>query len=199
MVKKTAFFSCLLRRLIIILAKQTTGFVIMTKLILINQNEPERRNALISHFYDDLNPLMRIRGFQFFKHFDESGHLVALDWFSFARKQTLFTLQFNRPHLPVPDQILPHLEQILNELSIFQLVDVFLFDELGIIEPFVEQIRQQIITVFSSKHTVIAVASQQRIDEIDYLNSLPFIRRQPIIRQNDEQLYVDLIGELYDH
>ena len=170
----------------------------MSKLVLITENNLYKNNPLISHFYRDMGSLMRIRGFQFIKYFDDLGHLVALDWFSFSRNQKLFTLQFDRPDLPVYSQINPFLEQILSELSIFQLVDIFVFDELGIIEPHVQQIQQQIITIFSSKHPAIATVDQSRIQKIDYLKPLKSIRYQTIDDPNSEQLYLDLIGELYD-
>ncbi len=180
------------------IGKKELGRIKMSKLVLISENNPNKSNPLISHFYRDMGFLMRIRGFQLLKYFDDLGHLVALDWFSFSRNQRLFTIQFDRPDLPVYLQVEPYLEQILSELSIFQLVDIFVFDELGIIEPYVQQIKQQIITIFSSKHPVIAAVDQSRIKEIDYLKHLNSVKYQHIENPDNEQLYLDLIGELYD-
>jgi|GEM_PF-2422883 hypothetical protein len=171
----------------------------MSKLVLITQNNHSKNNPLLSQFHRDMGSLMRIRGFQLLKYFDDLGHLVALDWFSFSRNQKLFKIQFDRPDLSVFLQIEPFLEQILSELSIFQLVDIFVFDELGIIEPYIVQIKQQIITIFSSKYPAIATVNQNRIKELDYLKSLKNIQYQFIDDPNNEQLYLDLIGELYDH
>ncbi len=170
----------------------------MSKLVLVTQNNHYKNNPLISQFYRDMGSLMRIRGFQLLKYFDDLGHLVALDWFSFSRNQKLFSIQFDRPNLSVFHQIEPFLEQILSELSIFQLVDIFVFDELGIIEPYIVQIKQQIITIFSSKYPAIAAVNQNRVKGLDYLKSLKTIHYQLIDDPNKEQLYLDLIGELYD-
>ncbi len=170
----------------------------MSKLVLISENNLQKNNQLIYRFYQDIGSLIRIRGFQLIKYFDDMGNLVALDWFSFYRNQKLFTLQFDRPDLPVNNQIQPYLEQILSELSIFQLVDIFVFDELGIIEPHIRQIQQQIITVFSSQYPVIATLAQSRIQKIDYLKPLKSVQYQSIEDPNSEQSYLNLIGELYD-
>ncbi len=169
----------------------------MTKLILIGSDN-EKRNSVITNFSHDLGSLIRIRGFQFKKYFDDLGHLVALDWFSFLRRETLFTLQFDRPDLPLYSQIQPFLEDILRELSIFQLIDVFLFDELGLIEPFVKPLQQQLITIFSSKHSVIATVNRTNRDKLDYLNRIKDIQYQTIDEQNNDKFYLKLIGELYD-
>ena len=169
----------------------------MSKLILIN-NSNKQRNSVIANFSHDLGSLIRIRGFQFKKYFDDLGHLVALDWFSFSRKETLFTLQFDRPDLPLHSQSEPFLEDILRELSIFQLIDVFLFDELGLIEPFIKQLQQQLITIFSSKHSVIATVNQAHVDNLSYLNKIKDIQYRSIDEQNSDKFYLKLIGELYD-
>ena len=80
----------------------------MPKLILISEKQ-ERQNSIIETFHNDIGSLIRICGFQFKKYFDDLGHLVALDWFSFLRRETLFTLQFDRPDLPLYTQIEPFL------------------------------------------------------------------------------------------
>ncbi len=170
----------------------------MKKLILID-NKKNRSNPIIDLFYQDLGILMRISGFRFLKYYDDLGHLVALDWFSFAKNQTLFTIQFDRLDRSVFSQIQPHIEQILNELSIFQLVDIFFFDELALIEPYIKQIQQQIITIFSSRIPVIAAVHENNVSKLDYLQNLIFIEYRPIQSENYDRIYLDLIGELYDH
>jgi len=169
----------------------------MFKLILI-KNKQDRQNKVIQKFFNNLSPLIRMRGFQLIKYFDALGHLVAIDWFSFARREVLFTIQADRQDVSIFSQMQPYIEQIVSELSIFQLVDIFLFDELGLLESYAGQIQQQIITVFSSRIPVLAVVQQNHLQKIDYLRNLDGIDYQSIGEANDEQLYLKLIGELYD-
>ena len=170
---------------------------VLMKRIIISHN-PSSKSPIIEHFYHDLSPLIRMRGFQLIKYFDALGHLVAIDWFSFARREVLFTIQADRQDVSIFSQMQPYIEQIVSELSIFQLVDIFLFDELGLLESYAGQIQQQIITVFSSRIPVLAVVQQNHLQKIDYLRNLDGIDYQSIGEANDEQLYLKLIGELYD-
>lgn len=169
----------------------------MSKLILTTSLQREK-NEIITNFYGDLGSLMKIRGFQFIKHFDRQGNITSLDWFSFSRRTALFTLELNNPELPVTQQIKPHLEKILSELSIFQLVDIFLFDELGLLEAEIIPLKQQIITIFSSRISVIGVVNRAHLAKISYLKNRAKIDFYDLDAQNQEKMYLNLIGELYD-
>ncbi len=157
------------------------------------------KSLLISEFYTDLGSLMNMKGFQIIKRFDEKDKLKRLDFFRFSRGDILFSVDLSSSAPSLLSQVNPHIEKILDELSIFQMVDIFLFDELGLIETEVKQLQQQIITLFSSRIPVIAAVNSQNLDRIEYLLNRFKIKVLDLDSQDAENIYLLLIRELYDY
>ncbi len=168
----------------------------MAKLILTKTNNTPS-NRIFNTFFDDLETVVKIRGFQLLKHFDEQGRIIKFDWFSFAQKAVLGTLDLQASQ-SLEQQIKLFWDKISDELSIFQLVDVFLFDELGLIEEAITPLKQQIITIFSSRISAIAIVHHDRLKNISYLTNRFNLKFIELNEHSVENMYSRLIKELYD-
>ncbi len=169
----------------------------MAKLIFVKTRETPS-DRIVNTFFNDLGTLMKIRGFQLIKHFTPQGEIAKLDWYSFAQKAVLCSLNPLTTQPPISQQVKTQWDKISDELSIFQLVDVFLFDELGLIEESITPLKQQLITIFSSRISAIAIVHRDRVRNISYLTNrfdLKFIEAN---ENNVENMYSRLIRELYD-
>ncbi len=165
----------------------------MYKIILVEPNQASRIQVL-KEFFESLSALLNIKGFSLeHQAANNQWHLSLL-----SRQSLTIPLHFTPEAPPIADQIQPYLETLLLELSVFELVDIFLLNRLATIELEIPRLKQQIITVFSSKIPVISTVKSKDLDKLDYLPDYIPIKLIDLQKTKETDVFAQLIKELYD-
>ncbi len=163
------------------------------KNIIISGASNSGKSKIVCQFFDELWPLVNIHGFRLVSL---NGPPDSYELHFFSRPSLTFKLTLNSTQL-----FSEVLNELLNELSIFQMVDLFLLDELGVLEGFLPRLQQQILTIFASKIPVIAAVNSGNISSINYLLNrfdhklIDLDQRQ---KNGKGDLFLELLRELYD-
>ena len=165
----------------------------MYKILLV---EPENSgHTLILHeFLENLSPLLNIKGFRT-TTLEKPGHIkMSL----LSQPSVNIELDLSQQAADIEKQIEPYIEKFISELSVFQVVDLFLLDRLGGVEQSVFRLKQQIITVFSSRIPVIGAVQAHEVKKLNYLlHKIPIkLIKLEDVKESDVSL--QLIKELYD-
>jgi len=164
----------------------------MNKILLLEQ-EGKQKTRILKEFFQNLSPLLNIKGFF-------TDEIKALDevQINLIAQSVSFSLNLKQKPEEVRKAVEPFLETLIYELSIFELIDIFLLDKLGLFEIHIPRLQQQIITVFSSRIPVIATAHQKDIAKLDYILDHFPIKILNLNEYDENDLFPNLIKELYD-
>lgn len=164
----------------------------MNKILLLEQ-EGKQKIRILKEFFQNLSPLLNIKGFF-------TDEIKALDevQINLIAQSVSFSLNLKQKPEEVRKAVEPFLETLIYELSIFELIDIFLLDKLGLFEIHIPRLQQQIITVFSSRIPVIATAHQKDIAKLDYILDHFPIKILNLNEYDENDLFPNLIKELYD-
>lgn len=165
----------------------------MHKILLLDQ-EGFGKTRILKEFFQNLSPLLNIKGFCTDKN--KASDEVQINLLS--QRSVSFSLNLKKKPEEIKKAVDPYIESLIYELSIFELIDIFLLDKLGLFEIHIPRLQQQIITIFSSRIPVIATAHQQDVPKLDYiLNHFP-IKTLNLNEFSESDLFPNLIKELYD-
>ncbi len=165
----------------------------MYKLILL-QEEKLRKNNILEDFFQTLSPLVNIKGL-----IAEKTNNKGIFKFNLLSQPSLtFEVDISIGPKGVRNAVELHIEQIITELSVFEFVDVFLIDCLGLLEMHVPRLKQQIITVFSSRIPVIATLCQFNKNALTYILDYFPVKIMKTDGIDQQELFFKIIKELYD-
>ena len=165
----------------------------MNKILLI-ESEHKKHSQILKEFFQNLSPILNIKGF----YVDKVKGNEQLQINLLSQRSKSFLLNLNRNQDEIHSALETFLELLINELSVFELVDIFLLDKLGMLEMHSPRLKQQIITVFSSRIPVIATVHQQDLQKLDYLLDYTTIKTLDLTEFDEQDMFSNLIRELYD-
>ncbi len=165
----------------------------MKKVLLILDSKTEN-TPILNEFFKTLYPLVNIKGF----YLETLTATNKLKINLFSKKTATHNINLNIEPVRLNQEMEPFIEDLLSELSMFDLVDVFLLDKLGTFEIHIPRLRQQIITVFYSRIPVIATVRQNDVSKLSYILDHFPLKIVHLSKFAEKEVFSNLIRELYD-